>query len=100
VIKFIFLHKGTSNKANLVEVEKKIPRKVKKTRPVVSIDGTAGGYEEYYDWIFPDDNAGAANMKILEMAKMWKKKSTGAVSEEPVAAPVVASKEEIDLDDL
>ena len=74
-----------------------MPKRVKKTRPVVNVDGSSGGYEEYYDWIFPDDNTGAANLKILEMAKKWKKKTSGG--DEPAPANKQSS-EEIDLGDI
>ena len=30
------------------------------------------GWEEYYDYIFPDDEKGTGNLKILEMAQKWK----------------------------
>lgn len=31
------------------------------------------GWEEYYDYIFPEDAANQPNLKLLAMAKMWKK---------------------------
>ena len=31
------------------------------------------GWEEYYDYIFPDEEKASANLKILEMARKWKK---------------------------
>lgn len=55
-------------------VEKKMPRRVKRKRPIVLEDGTeTGGMEEYYDYIFPDEQAAAPNLKILEAAYRWKK---------------------------
>lgn len=30
------------------------------------------GWEEYYDYIFPDDEANRPNFKLLQMARMWK----------------------------
>jgi len=55
-------------------VEKKMPRRVKRKRPIVLEDGTeTGGMEEYYDYIFPDEQAAAPNLKILEAAYKWKK---------------------------
>ena len=30
------------------------------------------GWEEYYDYIFPDDEANQPNFKLLQMARMWK----------------------------
>ena len=32
------------------------------------------GWEEYYDYIFPEDAANQPNLKLLAMAKLWKKK--------------------------
>ena len=30
------------------------------------------GWEEYYDYIFPDDEGAKPNLKLLSMAKKWK----------------------------
>lgn len=30
------------------------------------------GWEEYYDYIFPDETAAQPNLKLLAMAKKWK----------------------------
>ena len=35
--------------------------------------GGEGGWEEYWDYIFPDIDGDSANIKLLQMAKMWKK---------------------------
>jgi crooked neck len=40
------------------------------------------GWEEYYDYIFPEDEASRPNLKLLAMAKMWKKTKTVAEPEE------------------
>ena len=32
------------------------------------------GWEEYYDYIFPEDEESQPNLKLLAMAKMWKDK--------------------------
>uniref|UniRef100_A0A0E0AAB6 Pre-mRNA-splicing factor Syf1/CRNKL1-like C-terminal HAT-repeats domain-containing protein n=1 Tax=Oryza glumipatula TaxID=40148 RepID=A0A0E0AAB6_9ORYZ len=57
-------------------VQKKAPRKVKRKRPVPSEDGSTTAYEEYMDYIFPDEVALAPNLKILEAAYKWKKQKT------------------------
>ena len=36
-------------------------------------DGSDQGWEEYFDYIFPEDEAAKPNLKLLAMAKMWKK---------------------------
>jgi len=51
-------------------VEAKLPRKVKKKRKL-GIDDEAA-YEEYIDYVFPDEEAEVKHLKILEMAKKWK----------------------------
>ena len=32
------------------------------------------GWEEFFDYIFPEDESVKPNLKLLEMAKAWKKK--------------------------
>ena len=80
-------------------VKAKLPIKVKKRRPIAAaqsgVDQETGeaegevvnegddvdmtGWEEYYDYVFPDDQISgkgksARNLKLLEMARKWKKK--------------------------
>uniref|UniRef100_F6WF39 Crooked neck pre-mRNA splicing factor 1 n=1 Tax=Monodelphis domestica TaxID=13616 RepID=F6WF39_MONDO len=54
-------------------VDKLMPEKVKKRRKVQAEDGSDAGWEEYYDYIFPEDAANQPNLKLLAMAKLWKK---------------------------
>ena len=51
-------------------MEAKLPRKVKRKRPRAD-DPDAS--EEYYAFVFPDDARKPVNLKILEMAKQWKR---------------------------
>jgi crooked neck len=54
-------------------VETKMPRRVKRKRMRTDETGAELGWEEYFDYHFPDDqDAAAANLKILEMAAKWK----------------------------
>eukprot|EP00898_Chlorokybus_atmophyticus_P002064 jgi/Chlat1/2859/Chrsp194S00790 len=55
------------------DVNKKLPKRVKRKRPVISEDGIAAGYEEFYDYIFPEEAGAAPNLKILEAAYRWKR---------------------------
>ncbi|XP_066016438.1 crooked neck-like protein 1 [Pocillopora verrucosa] len=55
------------------KIKKKMPRRVKKRRKVQTDDGSDAGWEEYYDYIFPDDEANMPNFKLLQMARLWKK---------------------------
>uniref|UniRef100_A0A8P4K4D7 Crooked neck pre-mRNA splicing factor 1 n=1 Tax=Dicentrarchus labrax TaxID=13489 RepID=A0A8P4K4D7_DICLA len=50
-----------------------LPEKVKKRRKLTAEDGSDAGWEEYYDYIFPEDAANQPNLKLLAMAKMWKR---------------------------
>uniref|UniRef100_A0AAQ5YAU3 Pre-mRNA-splicing factor Syf1/CRNKL1-like C-terminal HAT-repeats domain-containing protein n=1 Tax=Amphiprion ocellaris TaxID=80972 RepID=A0AAQ5YAU3_AMPOC len=85
-------------------VRKLLPEKVKKRRKLTAEDGSDAGWEEYYDYIFPEDAANQPNLKLLAMAKMWKRQQmtdesenlpekdttaeeTSPSSEEPAAAP-------------
>merc|ERR1719173_232569 len=55
------------------EVQQLLPRRVKKRRKIQSEDGSDQGWEEYFEYIFPEDEADKPNLKLLAMAKMWKK---------------------------
>merc|ERR1719309_687248 len=55
------------------QVAELIPRRVKKRRKIETEDGSDQGWEEYFDYIFPEDEAAKPNLKLLAMAKMWKK---------------------------
>lgn len=54
-------------------VEQKMPKKVKRKRPIFTEDGLEAGMEEYYDYLFPEEGGSAPNLKLLEMAHKWKK---------------------------
>lgn len=62
------------------DVEKLMPKKVKKRRKIQAEDGSDGGWEEYFDYIFPSDEVAQPHLKLLEIAKKWKK--TQEVSKE------------------
>ncbi|EON61372.1 pre-mRNA-splicing factor CLF1 [Coniosporium apollinis CBS 100218] len=49
------------------KVEKMMPRKVKKRRRLDD-----GSFEEYPDYVFPDDEGNAGVSKLLQMAHKWK----------------------------
>lgn len=38
-------------------------------------DGIEQGWEEVFDYIFPEDEASRPNLKLLAAAKNWKKKA-------------------------
>merc|ERR1711902_432665 len=60
---------GTQNK-----VRNLMPKRIKKRRKIESDDPEVdAGWEEYFDYIFPEDEGAKPNLKLLAMAKMWKK---------------------------
>merc|ERR1711915_889646 len=59
-----------------------MPRRVKKRRKIETEDGSDQGWEEYFDYIFPEDEAAKPNLKLLAMAKMWKKQKDTVEDEE------------------
>ncbi|GMH39793.1 hypothetical protein BSKO_07691 [Bryopsis sp. KO-2023] len=58
-------------------VTKKMPKRVKRKRAVVTEDGMEAGMEEYYDYLFPEEGGHAPNLKLLEMAHRWKRAKAG-----------------------
>ena len=51
-----------------------MPKRIKKRRKIESDDPEVdAGWEEYFDYIFPEDEGAKPNLKLLAMAKMWKK---------------------------
>ena len=59
-----------------VTVDAMMPKKVKMRRMATGegADGTTVdlGWEEYYDYVFPDDEKKIGSLKILEKALLWK----------------------------
>lgn len=53
-------------------VMKLMPQKIKKRRKIVTEDGSDAGWEEYFDYIFPDEESAQPNLKLLAMAQKWK----------------------------
>jgi len=68
----------------LASVEREMPRRVKKRRKITRDDGSEAGWEEYYDYIFPSDEAAQPNLRILAMAKKWKKDQEKEVEDNTV----------------
>ena len=53
-------------------IQKLLPKCVMKRRKVYSTDGSDAGWEEHWDYVFPDNDVNAPNLKLLQMAKKWK----------------------------
>ena len=78
------LEQEQGDATSVAEVEAKMPRRIKRKRLQHDEQGNEIGWEEYFDYQFPDDEGGAAasNFKILEMAAKWKAAQANAEEEE------------------
>ncbi|WZZ75762.1 hypothetical protein YC2023_087132 [Brassica napus] len=57
-------------------VQSLLPKKLKKRKAISREDGSTE-YQEYTDYLFPDESLTTANLKILEAAHRWKKQKAG-----------------------
>lgn len=58
---------------SLEQVQSKLPRKIPRKRKITDDDGSLLGYEDYTEYVFPEDREPKKqNLKILEMAMKWK----------------------------
>ncbi|XP_058515368.1 LOW QUALITY PROTEIN: crooked neck-like protein 1, partial [Ochotona princeps] len=69
---------GTAESAN--RVFRMLPKKVKKTRMQRDEDTGEEALTEVVAYVFPDDPGSAASLRILQAAKLWKKKQAAAVT--------------------
>lgn len=53
-------------------VESLMPKQIRKRRKIQSEDGSDAGWEEYIDYVFPDDESAQPSLKLLALAKKWK----------------------------
>lgn len=68
--------------ANLEQVQKKMPKRVKRKRPVKTADGMEVGQEEFYDYIFPEEAGSAPHLKLLELAYKHKRQKMAAAEDD------------------
>ncbi|KOB66463.1 Protein crooked neck, partial [Operophtera brumata] len=59
--------------SKLEKVMAKMPRRVKKRQKIISEAGVEEGWEEIFDYIFPEDEMVRPNLKLLAAAKNWRK---------------------------
>ena len=72
---WLAMEEGLGEAGNPADVRAKQPKQIKKKRPITNDEGQTTGWEEYFDYIFPDEAKPQA-LKILEMAQKWKKQKT------------------------
>ncbi|GAB4857491.1 Crooked neck-like protein 1 [Ancistrocladus abbreviatus] len=70
------MERGFGNLGDIGLVQAKMPKKLKKRRQLMTEDGPAG-FEEYIDYLFPEETQ-TTNLKILEAAYKWKKQRVAA----------------------
>jgi crooked neck len=49
-----------------------MPKRIKRRRAVTDARGIDAGWEEYYEYVFPEEQAVKPQLKILEAARKWK----------------------------
>ena len=60
-------------------LEGRQPKVIKRRRFVNEVVGESSGWEEYYDYLFPEDKKKeTGNLKILQIAQKWKAKQAAA----------------------
>lgn len=74
--------KSNGNEVDIKNVEEKQPKSVKKRRRVYDLEGNPTGWEEYFDYVFPEDGNEKSTVKLLQMAHAWKQKSVAAEEQE------------------
>ncbi|CAH1261589.1 CRNKL1 [Branchiostoma lanceolatum] len=84
---------------SLDKVNKLMPKRVKKRRKVQTEDGMDAGWEEYYDYIFPEDEANQPNLKLLAMAKRWKEQKEKVEDDDEEEEGSTSSDEDDDDDE-
>ncbi|XP_076054199.1 pre-mRNA splicing factor crn [Oratosquilla oratoria] len=67
---------------SLEKIKGLIPRSVTRRKQVTSDDGTQARWEEYIDYIFPDDEAAKPTLKLMARAKEWMKQQQNQDDEE------------------
>ena len=88
---------GDEDGKGLRAVQDLMPRRVKKRRRVDQDDeqqGGVGAWEEYFDYIFPEDEGDRPMLKLLAKAKKWKKQKEEEPEEEPAPAPSLPTSSE------
>jgi len=60
------------DKNTLAEVTKNLPSRVKKRRKIFGADGQDAGWEEYWDYLFPDTKSLRSGLQLMAAAQKWR----------------------------
>ena len=63
---------GSANAQFLSAVQARVPSRVVRKRELTAADGSSLGWEEYYDYVFPDDEVKPGALRLLELAHKWR----------------------------
>jgi crooked neck len=64
---------ASGDSAREADIVQRMPTRIKKKRHLQTEDGEPAGYEEFYDFVFPEEDKSAPSLKILDMAQKWKR---------------------------
>ncbi|KAL0890004.1 hypothetical protein Bca101_013987 [Brassica carinata] len=73
---WVSMESGFGSLGDVGVVQSLLPKKLKKRKQISRDDGSTE-YQEYTDYLFPDESQTTANLKILEAAHRWKKQKAG-----------------------
>ncbi|CAK9103311.1 unnamed protein product [Durusdinium trenchii] len=70
------LERELGDEKSIEAAEGRQAKREKKRRLIPGGEGEDGqdAYEDYMEYVFPEDDKGQQNLKILEMARLWKKR--------------------------
>lgn len=74
--------------SNVKRVAALMPKRIKRRRAVTDSRGADSGWEEYYEYVFPEEQELNPKLKILEAARRWKLKRAAIDAAEAVVAEV------------
>ncbi|CAH8388447.1 unnamed protein product [Eruca vesicaria subsp. sativa] len=72
---WVNMETGFGSLGDVSVVQSLLPKKLKKRKAISTEDGSTE-YQEYIDYLFPDESQ-TTNLKILEAAHRWKKQKAG-----------------------
>ncbi|XP_023022464.2 pre-mRNA splicing factor crn [Leptinotarsa decemlineata] len=82
--------KAHGDETDNAKVNSKMPKRIKKRQKIIDEDGIEQGWEEIFDYIFPEDEANRPGLKFVALVKNWKTKSaqeSEAQAEEETSRP-------------
>lgn len=65
---------------NVKRVAALMPKRIKRRRAVTDSRGADAGWEEYYEYVFPEEQEVNPKLRILEAARQWKLKRAAAAA--------------------